>query len=116
MALYRNLLPSRLILSNNHVANPAGSKSYDGHPTDTVEISDDDLKLPGIKVMLGQNPPALELCKAPTAAEVKAAQQATAATAAAGAKAGDGKPADPVTTPASDKPADLGVTKPTDKK
>lgn len=78
MALYRNLLTSRLILSNNHVANPTGSKSFDGHPTDLVEISDADLELPGIKIMLSQDPPALELYKAPTAAEAKAALKADA--------------------------------------
>ena len=80
MALYKNTLPSRLILSNVHVVNPAGTKDHAGHLVDTVEIADEDLTLPGIVIMLKDG--SLVPCVAKSAAEVKAAAAAAAAAAA----------------------------------
>jgi len=110
MALYQNTLPSRLILSNNHVANPAGTKDHAGHLIDTVEIADDELTLPGIVIMLKDG--SLVPCVAKSAAEVKAA-----AAAAAAAPVVEPKPATPAPEAKADAKAETKVeAKTADKK
>jgi hypothetical protein len=70
MPLYRNTLPTRLVIGprGKHNVNPAGSK-FLGEPTDIVDIAEADLDHPSIAPFLGKE---LEKVTAPTLAEKKA--------------------------------------------
>jgi len=72
MALYQNKLPTRLVLTNQKSIAPAGTKSHEGHPADLVDLTDEDLKHPGVVAMLTQDPPGIALYTAPSASAVKA--------------------------------------------